>query len=120
MLEPEITDADLDQLTACAEAATQDEWLFGHSGTTTLEEACAWMSEIISHCDSPDIWGVFCGDPDKPAIPATTGNGPTSEANARYLAAVQPANVLKLITAMRRDRREIARLSRRRERNDYR
>lgn len=109
----EITNAVLDELTEIAEAATQDEWKWGHTGTDTLEAAVAWMAETISKRDSPDLWMVFCGDPDnEPITPAYTGNGPTSEANARYLCAAQPMNVYRLITEIKRGRNEIRRLTR--------
>lgn len=76
--------------------------IYEHSGTETLEDAVAWMTEVLSHSDAPDLWGVFCGNPDdRPAIPAMTGNGPTSEANARYLVAVQPRTMLKLLIFLR-------------------
>lgn len=114
MIDPDnITDEALEELTLIAEAATQEEWKFGHTGTDTLEAACAWMEETISKRDSADLWMVFCGDPDNETIsPAFTGNGPTSEANALYLCAVQPINVYRLITEIKRGRNEIRRLTR--------
>ncbi len=103
MAQVTFTPAELDELERLATAATQDLWQFGHSGTETLEDAVAWMTDVISHRDAPDLWAVFCGDPeDKPIMPAYTGNGPTSEANAAYLVAVQPRNVLALIAQLRR------------------
>ena len=109
----EVTDAMLEELTLITEAATQDEWKWGHTGTETLEAACAWMTETIGKRDNPDLWMAFCGDPDGETITtAFTGNGPTSEANARYLVAAQPINVYRLITEIKRGRNEIRRLTR--------
>src|SRR4051812_36259361 len=114
MIDPnEITDAVLDELTVIAESATQDEWQFGHTGTADHEAAIVYMADMISKRDSADLWMVFCGDPDKePIVPAYTGNGPTSEANAYYLCAAQPVNVLRLIAEIKRERNEIRRLTR--------
>jgi hypothetical protein len=114
MIDPTaITDEVLEELTVICEAATQDEWKLGHTGTETLEAAATWMTETLSKRDSADVWLVFCGDPDGENItPAVTGNGPTSEANAVYLCAVQPINVYRLITEIKRGRNEIMRLTR--------
>ena len=109
----EITNDMLDELTVIAEAATQDEWRWGHTGTETLEAACAWLIEAISKRDDPDLWMAFALDHDGETVtPAFTGNGPTSEANARYIVAAQPANVVRLITEIKRGRNEIRRLTR--------
>lgn len=108
-----ITSQMLDELQAACDAATPAEWQVGHTGTTTLEEAAQYMAETIAKRDSADLWMVFVGDPEQEVIcPAYTGNGPTSEANAHYIVAAQPANVSRLITEIRRQRNEINRLTR--------
>jgi hypothetical protein len=51
-----------------------------------------------------DLWMVFIGDPNAPdgtICPAYTGNGPTSRANAEYLAAVQPRNMRWICAVLR-------------------
>jgi hypothetical protein len=107
-----ITDGDLAHLEQLALAASQEDWQVGHTATKTLEEAVAWMAETIAKRDNPDLWMVGFGgerkyDGDQEYIDGMmcvsyTGNGPTSEANADYIAACKPANVLALIRELRR------------------
>ena len=51
---------------------------------------------------------VWYGDPDDALIVAVTGNGPTSEANAKHIAWSSPRNVTALIAEVRRLRAKLA------------
>lgn len=108
-----ITDSDLDFLEQLARAASVGPWSLGLSPTATIAEAVVYMTKSVEQGDTPQLWMVALGQ--EPAIEASTepvpivaytGNGPTSEANARYLANVQPQNVLTLIAALRQAWRE--------------
>lgn len=95
----------LDELEALAKAASQTEWQLGHTGTATLDDAVRWMEDTIRKRDSPDIWLVFIGQVDAEGgtlTTAYTGNGPTSEANARYITAVQPSYIRTIIYVLRK------------------
>lgn len=99
-----ITRQDLDELDQLINAATQAEWNVGHTGTTTIDDAVEHMRDAIRRRDAPDVWMVFIGDPNDEngtICPAYTGNGPTSRANAEYLAAVQPRNMRWICAALR-------------------
>ncbi len=120
MLQPEnITDADLARFMAIADAASPEPWQWGHTGTKTVEDAIVFVTENVTSTyeatDIADLSCVFVGDPDvsgSTKLVTITGNGPTSRANAEYIAAAQPRNVQCLITEIRRQRNEIARLAR--------
>lgn len=94
----------LDEIERLAMAATRDEWKLGHTGTETVDAAAAWMGTTIRKRDAGDLWLCFIGDPDAEdgtICPAYTGNGSTSEANARYLVAVQPRQIMTLLLFLR-------------------
>lgn len=107
-----ITDADLAEMERLALAASQADWQIGHTDTKTHEEAITFLTETIAKRDSSDLWLVFFGGDrryegdqeyaDESLTVAITGNGPTSEANAAYLAACKPATLLLLINELRR------------------
>lgn len=108
-----ITPEDLDRLEELARAATQEPWQWGHSGTETAEDAIQYAREVVEKTylatDRTDLWIVYVGNPDVEngtRIVAYTGNGLTSEANSRYLVAVQPRVVLDLIEQLRRAREQ--------------
>jgi hypothetical protein len=95
---------EVDQLEELARAATLDDWQVGRSGTETIEDAVQWMADTIRKRDDPELWMVFIGDhtvENGTLMPAYTGNGPTSRANAEYLAAAQPRILLKLCAFLR-------------------
>ncbi len=103
-----LSDAVLDELTELAQAATNQRWQWGHSATTTLEEATAYVADQLAKSDQSDIQMIFVGDPAIPGdtrVVAITGNGPTSEANARYITALSPDVMLSLVREVRAARR---------------
>ena|ERR1051325_4071015 len=110
-----ISQDDLQGLYDLANAATQEPWALGHSGTQTHEEAIAYITEVLTKSDATDLWMVFVGNPTiegDTKIVAYTGNGPTSEANARYLANLSPENLRTLVLQIWRYEKEIKRLTR--------
>ena len=105
-----ISDEDLAGLADRARAATQEPWQWGHSATTTLEEAVQYMTDTLARHDAPDIHMVFVGDPNAEGatrVVAYTGNGPTNEANAAYLACLEPTNVIAICDELRAARHQI-------------
>lgn len=102
-----LSDSDLEGLEQLARAASQELWSIGASRTETHEEAVAYVTKSIAASDVANLWMVFYGDED-PRVVCYTGNGPTSEANAFYLANVQPRNLLALIEDLRAAYAEIA------------
>lgn len=105
-----LSQADLDELEALARAASQQRWEVGHSATGTLEDAVAWTERTLAQSDATDLYMVFYGDPaieGDTRVVALTGNGPTSEANADYLYAVQPQNLLRILAAYRQIQAEL-------------
>ncbi len=95
-----------------ADNATQEEWVWGHSGTTTRQGAFQYSRDMIERGIDDDLHGVFVDRAGVMLCVALTGNGPTSEANARYLNLVEPANIHSLVTELVRTRNEVARLTR--------
>lgn len=95
----------LDELERLAQAAVQEEWQTGYSGTSTHQDALDWLKGIMAKSDNTDIHCVFVGNPEveeDTRIVAVTGNGPNSAAHAHYLYAVQPAHILALIREVRK------------------
>lgn len=110
-----ISQDDLQGLYDLANAATQEPWQLGHSGTETLEAAVAYITDALTKSDQPDLWMVFVGNAEvegNTKIVAYTGNGPTSEANARFLANLSPENLRTLVMQIWQYEREIKRLTR--------
>lgn len=95
---------DLDQIEAAARAASPGPWQLGRHDSETIEEAVEYVAEIVRKGSHPDIWLAFIGDHTTEGasrVVALTGNGPTSQANADYLATLHPANVLNLVAFLR-------------------
>lgn len=110
-----ISQDDLQGLYDLANAATQEPWALGHSGTDTHEAAIAYVTDVLTKSDQADLWMVFIGNPGiegDTRVVAYTGNGPTSEANARYLANLSPENLRTLVVQIWQYEREIKRLTR--------
>jgi hypothetical protein len=110
-----ISRDDLQGLYDLANAATQEPWAIGHSGTQTHEEAIAYITDALTKSDRTDLWMVFIGNPEiegDTRVVAYTGNGPTSEANARYLANLSPENLRTLVVQIWQYENEIRRLTR--------
>ena len=82
--------------------ATPAPWILGHADTQSLSAAIDWMTKIILHSSNPDLWctGVYeTDDPDAEFLfTAVTGNGPTSCANADFIANARQDNLALLAT----------------------
>lgn len=105
-----ISDADLAGLIDRARAASQEPWQLGHSGTTSLEEAAAYVADTIAKSDQPNLHMVFVGDSTVEGatrVVAFTGNGPTSEANAFYLACLEPRHIIALCEELQSARQRL-------------
>ena len=107
-----ISDGQRTELRKLAEAATPGRLRWAITEKDTHAEQAAWFEEHLSHTDSTTVHSVgvmdhpntVVGDdeerPKHLVCMATTGNGPNSEANARFIAAASPANVLLLLAAL--------------------
>ena len=101
--------ADNAALRAAAEAATPGPWDWAGTAFETLDEAKAWLGRMLDFApDNLFLHGVGhmldgshmpdeIDDPWAFVMPAITGNGPTAEANAKYLRAANPSAVLALL-----------------------
>lgn len=98
-----IADDLLDELRTIAYAASQYDWEWGHTGTETHESALAYFAEMLSHSDRTDLQLVVFEDDggDTKAV-AITGNGHDSDANARFICAAQPINIIRLLDEIKR------------------
>jgi hypothetical protein len=106
-----ITEDDLESIERAANAASQSRW---HTGITPAEREAArqWMIDCFDQGESDRGHMVVIQDGDKPLddsalCVAFTGNGPTSEANAQFIATASPSNVLLLVEEIRRLRRAV-------------
>jgi hypothetical protein len=90
----------LDRLERLARAATQGQWEYGSTPVATSLEALNICHENILATKAPvdQFYEVFLEDGRRTAL---IGNGPTSAANAEYIAALHPANVLHLVSLAR-------------------
>lgn len=90
-----------EELLKLAHAATPGGWWHGHSSTKTMEAAKDYSANAIeSNPTETDLWLVgvgSCEEKKRSSITALTGNGPTSRANAEYIAAVSPDVVIALM-----------------------
>lgn len=102
------TDEQLEELDVIARAASPGEWAWGQTPTKTVNAAVRWAAKSIRQSDSPGLWELYIGVPEDPKLVANCGNGPTSEANCKYLNCVQPRNIHALVADLLRARRQIA------------
>jgi hypothetical protein len=98
------SDEQLAHVLDIANKASQPDWRIGHTGTETHEAALAWLTDCLMKSDMTDVWMAFYGDLDNAQVVAFTGNGPTSEANAEYLALCTPHNIKGLVEDLRQER----------------
>lgn len=98
-----IDDRVLEDIRCIALAASMHDWAWSHSGTQTHEDAIAYVADMLRHSDRTDLQMVgFEDDGGEWLTVALTGNGPTSEANAAFIASAQPINIVRLIDEIRR------------------
>lgn len=65
--------------------STKGPWKLGKKTFATTKERDDWLCKIASH-GGLEMWCVFVdNDRDESLFVAITGNGPTSEANARFI-----------------------------------
>lgn len=109
---------DLAALEALAEAATPTDW---HAATPAddcpertaaeyLAKTCANPDRHPTHLHAVWVPELSEGDGKPNLIIAFTGDGPTSQANAAYIAAAHPGTVLWLIREVKRLDREVRHL----------
>jgi hypothetical protein len=96
-----ITDENLKFIRDAATKASQDTWYWGVT-PPDREAARKWLTDCFDKGEADQGHMVVITDGDKPLevsslCVAFTGNGPTSEANARFIATMSPANVLLLL-----------------------
>lgn len=98
-----IDDGLLDELRKIAHEASQYDWEWGHTGTETHEAAMSYFADMLKHSDKTDMQLVVFEDDggDTKAV-ALTGNGHDSEANARFICAAQPINIIRLLDEIKR------------------
>lgn len=97
-----VTPELLAELRRVTEAATQGDYSLGNFPSDVLEDQISYFREMSSS-GTGAIWGVIVPTEDGVSLEkaalwvAVTGNGPTSEANTRFIAAVNPAVVAALL-----------------------
>ena len=89
---PRITDETLAALADLTQAATPAPWTPALVHDATNREArVKYLTETLADGDDAELWTTWAADGEKSPdetylIPAITGNGPTSEANAVFVA----------------------------------
>ncbi len=93
---------DLEKLRQLAQAATKGPWRWTLTKQSVRDEVLEYFAAHYDKCQEGPLHGVGIPAPGR-AIEeeclavSITGNGPTSEANAQYIAALDPQIVLGLI-----------------------
>ena len=102
---------DLEAIEARANAATRgplEAVVLGVAGVSaTREETIAYLTRCVD-VGGPDYWIVLCDKPDGPADVCHSGNGPTSRANADFIAHAR-TDVPALVAEVRRLRETLKR-----------
>lgn len=94
------------------ERATPGPWTWGV--TPDNQDGSKWLSDCFAKGSDNVCWLVVVPDGnapigDKAVVVATTGNGPTSEANSRFLTACSPDRVKRLLLVLRDATEELRR-----------
>lgn len=101
-----LTDADLAAARALAEGASSGPWLTGVLDGPFSPEACArYVENCLNRGVLAEFWFVGCVKPDGAADVCHVGNGPTSPANAEFIAQSRTL-VPRLYDAVEEARRE--------------
>ena len=97
----------LDELREIAGAATQDGWRLVYFIDSNTGEPYADHEAIVDdfrrtvgQSDALIMHGVAVDEADPSRVIAHVGNGPTSEANARFIATFSPTAILALLDAL--------------------
>lgn len=79
-----------------ARSATQGQWHYGATPCPDKAKAMELFEENLDATKSPDgsFYEMFLDDGRRTAV---VGNGPTSEANSRFIATFSPNTVLQLL-----------------------
>lgn len=110
----QLTEQDIEEMERTVEKATAEPWLKGHNPTS--REPMEYIADAYSY-GPPGLVHLVCvpvdGKPidDALGFTAITGNGPTSEANAAFIARAR-SFVPRAIADLRRLREENERLAR--------
>ena len=90
------TQAEIDELLIIASAATQGEWKWGATPCPDQTTALELFKANLTATKVPNdyFFEVFLEDGRRTAV---VGNGPTSEANSRFIATFSPQTILKLL-----------------------
>jgi len=88
----------LRELRRVAEAATPGPWRAGGRKFKTVAEIVAVLEDMV-RSGGLELYFVVLEE-DRSTAVAVTGNGPTSDANARYIAAFDPPTVLAMLDAL--------------------
>lgn len=101
----------LTELEALARWASQARWWHARADVVDRDDAVAFVRESLEQSESHELYMICVGTEGQPDFRAVayTGNGPTSEDNARYIAALHPTNVRALVAEIRRLREELRR-----------
>jgi hypothetical protein len=96
-----LTSAELDELEQLAKAATPGPWDVWAEPTKSKDEAIDELAyQVINTPDEDFAEAVYLLNANG-KCPATTGCGPTSKANAAYIASANPATILRLLSLAR-------------------
>ena len=87
------------ELELAALQAKPGVWTVGQFKFETREKLLDYVKGFYERGDTNEFNYVALGDSTK--VPASTGNGPTSRANAVYLSYASPENILKLLQEYR-------------------
>lgn len=110
--EPTLTQQELDELDRLASAATPAPWSTRTAPADDSEETKAeYLAGSLSTDDPGAALYVLIADTDRDGLayvlPAVTGDGPTSEANARFIEAARTA-VPRLVAEVRELRAQVS------------
>lgn len=95
-----MREEELREIEAIAKASTPGDLKWGMESFESLDALLAKVRETFARAESLELHSVFRSDSDMSVFVALTGNGPTSSANARFIAGARGA-VLALVFEIR-------------------
>lgn len=89
--EPDETTTRLAEIRERANAATDGPWMFGQPDDDCTQTRAEWMDSTAANPDAPaaaGLWVAWTRSADRPGVLVTciTGDGPTSQENAEFIA----------------------------------